>query len=231
MYYFRFFGDRMLKGNFKKFYDVFIIIIVFISLIPIMTKSHSSFINNIDKLSVIVLIIDFFVCWINHYNINKNSGFLNKIKYPFTFLGITDILSILPSLKLIPPEFKVLLILRVLKLIKKLSIIKFIIRVLKRQQKILLGFFAIVAIYILISALIMFNFEPSMFKDFLAALYWSTTALTTTGYGDIYPITNVGRIISMLSSFVGIAVIAFPAGIINIGIAEETDSSSKTKVY
>ena len=71
--------------------------------------------------------------------------------------------------------------------------------------------------YILISALVIFNVEGESFNTFFDAVYWATISLTTVGYGDIYPITTAGRIITMLSSVLGIAVVALPAGIITAG--------------
>ena len=68
----------------------------------------------------------------------------------------------------------------------------------------------------------MFNMEESaMFENFFDALYWATTTLTTVGYGDIYPATNVGRVISMLSAILGVAVIALPSGVITASYLEE----------
>lgn len=63
----------------------------------------------------------------------------------------------------------------------------------------------------------MFQVEPESFNSLFDALYWSTTALTTVGYGDIYPVTVFGKLVSMVSSIVGIAVVALPAGVITGG--------------
>ena len=71
--------------------------------------------------------------------------------------------------------------------------------------------------------LIMFNVEPGNFKNFFDAFYWATTALTTVGYGDIYPVTEAGKIVSMLSSCLGIAIIALPSGILTAGFMSEIE--------
>lgn len=60
-----------------------------------------------------------------------------------------------------------------------------------------------------------------MFEDFFDALYWATTTLTTVGYGDIYPATDMGRIISMLSAILGVAIIALPSGVITASYLDE----------
>ncbi|MCD8118437.1 MAG: potassium channel family protein [Lachnospiraceae bacterium] len=61
----------------------------------------------------------------------------------------------------------------------------------------------------LISALIIFNVEPDTFENFFEAIYWACVSLTTMGYGDIYPVSTAGRVVTMVSSFMGIAIIAF----------------------
>ena len=75
--------------------------------------------------------------------------------------------------------------------------------------------------YIIVSALLVFNVEPDTFNSFFDAVYWATVSLTTVGYGDIYPTTMTGKMVSMVSSFFGIAIIALPASIITAGYMDE----------
>ena len=81
---------------------------------------------------------------------------------------------------------------------------------------------------ICIDALV-FNVEPESFESFFDAVYWATVSLTTVGYGDIYPISTIGRVITMLSSIFGIAIVALPAGIITAGYMSELENSKKKK--
>ena len=84
--------------------------------------------------------------------------------------------------------------------------------------------------YIVLTALIMFNIEESvMFEDFFDALYWATTTLTTVGYGDIYPATDIGRVISMLSAILGVAVIALPSGVITASYLDQLREEKNQK--
>jgi voltage-gated potassium channel len=90
-----------------------------------------------------------------------------------------------------------------------------------RHSRHALGAVAMLAIsYILVSALIVFNVEPDSFPGFFDAVYWATVSLTTVGYGDLYPVTTMGRLVAMISSLFGIAVVALPAGIITAGYME-----------
>ncbi|MBQ4355585.1 MAG: two pore domain potassium channel family protein [Bacteroidales bacterium] len=63
--------------------------------------------------------------------------------------------------------------------------------------------------------------SPPAFNSFFDALYWSTTTLTTVGYGDIHPVSDFGRVVCMISSLFGIAVIALPSGVITASYLEE----------
>ena len=81
--------------------------------------------------------------------------------------------------------------------------------------------------YIFVSALIIFNVESDSFATFFDAIYWATISLTTVGYGDIYPVTTAGRMITMLSSIFGIAIVALPAGIITAGYMDALSDEKK----
>ena len=102
-----------------------------------------------------------------------------------------------------------------------------IVNVFQKQKGSLVAMCWIAGAYILISALIIFNVEPQSFDTFFDAIYWATVSLTTVGYGDIYPVTTIGRIITMISSVFGIAIIAMPAGIITAGILDELNNLNK----
>lgn len=82
---------------------------------------------------------------------------------------------------------------------------------------------ALAAGYILLSALVIFNVEPDSFETFFDAVYWATVSLTTMGYGDIYPVTTIGRAVTMVSSMFGIAIVALPAGIVTAGYMNELE--------
>lgn len=83
--------------------------------------------------------------------------------------------------------------------------------------------------YIIVSALIIYNVEGDSFATFFDAIYWATVSLTTVGYGDIYPVTTAGRIITMISSMFGIAIVALPAGIITAGYLDALNEEKKKR--
>lgn len=83
--------------------------------------------------------------------------------------------------------------------------------------------------YILVSALVVISVEPETFPTFFDAVYWATVSLTTVGYGDIYAVSTAGRVLTMISSVFGIAIVALPAGIVTAGYMDELNDSKKSK--
>ena len=146
---------------------------------------------------------------------------------PFSFFGIVDLLSILPPLTMLSSGFKLFRLFRLNKALKALKFLRYshsfelILNVIKREKRALAAVCVLAGGYIALSALIMFQVEPDSFDTFFDAIYWAVVTLTTVGYGDIYPTSEIGRIVSMTSSFMGIAIVALPTGIITAGYMRE----------
>lgn len=101
-----------------------------------------------------------------------------------------------------------------------------------QKAKDALTFVGVLAIgYIFVTALIIFNVEPNTFPTFFDAIYWATISLTTVGYGDIYAVSNVGKILTMISSLLGIAIVALTAGIITAGYMEAVSKQDDDKGF
>lgn len=163
-------------------------------------------------------------------------GVISFVLYPFTPMALSDILSILPSLTSLNSSLKIFRIFRLFRSFKILKIFKtvrysksiaMIIEIFKKQKQALIAVCIISFGYIFISALAIFNVEPDTFDNFFDAIYWATISLTTVGYGDVYAVSKIGKIITMISSFIGIAVVALPAGIITAGIMEQINEKNK----
>ena len=93
--------------------------------------------------------------------------------------------------------------------------------VLKRERTLLFSVVVLALGYILACALVVFSVEPDSFNTFFDAIYWACVSLAAIGYGEIYPVSDLGRVAAMLSSLVGVALIAFPAGILTGGYMDE----------
>ena len=211
-------------------YDLFMIVIIIASLVPLAFKEETLAMLIIDKIARVIFIIDYFLRWITADYKFENHSAISFIRYPVSLMAIIDLVSILPSLSVISQGFKVLRVLRMIRALRVLRIFKglrysssFMIigKVIKSSRRSLVAVITLAVAYILISALIIFNAEPDSFGTFFDAVYWATVSLTAVGYGDIYPVTALGRLIAMISSLFGIAVVALPAGIITAGYMQE----------
>lgn len=207
-------------------YDILMMCAITISIIPLAFKQSFPLFYYTDIITTILFIIDYALRLVTaDYKLNKKSV-LSFIKYPFTPWAIIDLISILPTITVLNSGFKLFRlfrmfrtfrIFRVLKAFRYSKSITIIIKVIRNSKDALLAVCTLAIGYILISALVIFNVEAESFNTFFDAIYWATVSLTTVGYGDIYPVTTAGRIITMISSFFGIAVVALPAGIITAG--------------
>ena len=211
-------------------YDYFMIVVIVVSLIPLAFKDESLFLQVIDIITVSIFIVDYILRWITaDYKLGKQ-GVLPFIQYPFTVMAIIDLVSILPSVTILNQGLKVLRILRMIRALRVVRVFKvmrysksleIIGNVLRKSRDSLIAVCMLAAGYILVSSLIIFNVEPDTFDSFFMALYWATVSLTTVGYGDIYPVSFVGRLIAMISSVFGIAIVALPASIITADYLSE----------
>lgn len=215
-------------------YDIIMMIAIAASVFPLMFVEDHPLFHTIEQVTVSLFIVDYLLRWLTaDYRLGKKG--LSFVIYPFTLWAIIDILSILPAFSFIGKGFKIvrvtrlLRILRIFKFIRYTNKLQVLGRVVRKEREVLLAVLGIALFYVFLTALIMFNVEPhvnpvtgaSNFASFFDALYWATVTLTTVGYGDMIPVTDVGRFISMLSSLFGVAIIALPSGVITASYLEE----------
>lgn len=213
-------------------YDATMMAVIIISLIPLCFKTAYPVFTVIDLACAAAFLIDYALRLITA-DLKLQRGAVSFVIYPFTPMALIDLLAILPSFGVIGSAFRLLKLFRMvrmlrlfrvartLKLLRYSKSIGIILNVIRKQKAPLLAVGTLSAAYILISALVVFNVEPDTFNNFFEAIYWAAVSLTTVGYGDIYPVSTAGRIVTMVSSFVGIAIVALPSGIITAGYLDE----------
>lgn len=150
-------------------------------------------------------------------------------------MAIIDLLSILPTISIFNPAFRLLRFARLLRIIRVMKPawyskpIATFTKILYKERHILMSVLIISLAYIFVTALVLFNVEPHVnpyteeqtFNSFFDALYWAIVTLTTVGYGDMYPVTDIGRFVSMLSFLFGVAIIVLPSGVIIASYLDE----------
>lgn len=220
--------------NLELAYDIIMLIAITASIIPLLfAKEHPAF-QYIEIITVSLFIIDYLLRWITA-DLRMKKGGVSFALYPFTPWAIIDLLSILPGLSVLAKGFKIFRVTRLLKILRLFKYFRYsqniqvIGRVIKKEKNVLLTVLGIAVFYVFLTALVMFNVEPRIdpltgettFKTFFDALYWATVTLTTVGYGDITPVSYLGRLVSMLSSIFGVAIIALPSGVITASYLNE----------
>ena len=211
-------------------------VLIVASLVPLCFKDSNPALEVVEYVCVVVLILDYLARWVTA-DLKLGKGALSFVIYPFTPMAIIDLLSILPVFLALNDALRTLRVLRLFRAARAFKLIRYsrsasaISAVFEKQRQALLAVLCFAIAYILVSALVVFNVEPDTFRTFFDAVYWAVVSLTTVGYGDLYPSTDVGRTIAMISSLMGVAVVALPSGIITAGMLDELrrdDDASNT---
>ena len=241
------------KGSFGSkinlLFDYFIIVLIIFNVVAIaldtltgLPTEFQKFLKIFEIVSIVIFTIEYlmrlYVSDITHPAKNRISSALKFMASPF---GIIDLLAILPFY--IPFIIKVdLRFLRILRLIRFFrvfkisrynSTLKLINSVLKEKKAEIGMTFFIAFLFLLVSGFIMYSLEnpvqPDKFPNFFASLWWAVATLTTVGYGDVYPITTLGKFISSIIAIMGIGLIALPTGIISAGFIEKINQNKVEK--
>ncbi|MCH5286129.1 MAG: ion transporter [Christensenellaceae bacterium] len=224
---------RMVEASASKdrlclLYNRAMVVVILISLIPLFFKQNPSFFQVLDYIAAGIMILDYILRW-STADFKLEKGRMSFLLYPLTFFALIDLISVVPML--LPDQlelqlFRIVRLVRAFRALRALRMLRYsksfalIISVMKRERQPLLAVVWLAGGYVLLSALIMFQVEPYSFHSFFDAFYWAVVTLTTVGYGDIYPISDIGRVVSMLSSFMGIAIVALPTGLITAGFMQ-----------
>lgn len=155
------------------------------------------------------------------------------LKYVFSFSGIIDLISFLPFyLPVFFPYgtvafrlFRVMRLFRIFRINAYNDSLSAIATVLKKKSSQLISSFFIIFVLMIAASLCMYSIEnraqPNVFKNAFSGIWWAASALLTVGYGDIYPITVTGKILSVIITFLGVGLVAIPTGIISAGFVEQ----------
>lgn len=165
------------------------------------------------------------------------------VKYVFSFNGVVDLLSFVPYFMPVffpsgTVAFRMIRIIRIFRLFRinayydSLSVIKDVLNG-KKQQ--LISSVFIILVFMVGASLCMYSLEhnaqPDVFKNAFSGIWWATSTLLTVGYGDIYPITFLGKLLGIFISFLGVGMVAIPTGIISAGFVDQYSTIKKKTEY
>jgi voltage-gated potassium channel len=160
------------------------------------------------------------------------SGKWGRIKFMFSYMAIIDLIAFLPALLFFGAIntywlrlFRIFRILSLLKLGRYSKSLKTVVNSIKKSWRELVVTFGLALFFLYLSAVLLYFVEsdtqPEAFGSIPRAMWWAVATLTTVGYGDVYPITVIGRICAGLVALIGVAIVALPAGILAGGFIEE----------
>lgn len=198
----------------------------------------------IEQITVVIFCIDYVLrLWTAKYTYPETSEALSIRRYVFSFTGIVDLLSFLPYfLPIFFPSgavaFRMLRIMRVFRLFRinaYYDSFKLITEVLSSKKQQLFSSVFTILILMLASSLCMYSLEheaqPEVFSNAFSGIWWAASTLLTVGYGDIYPITTLGKMFGIFITFLGVGMVAIPTGIISAGFVDQYSRIKRMSEY
>jgi voltage-gated potassium channel len=214
-----------------KLFDVALLVLILLSLFVVMIQSvptlateHDDLLYKIEWAITIVFTVEYIL---------RLLSVKNPMNYATSLYGFIDLLAILPTyLSLLFPQTQYLLVIRALRLMRVFRIFKLthfvkegrtIALALKASSKRILVFLVFVLILSIILGSVVYVVEApynDKFNSIPQSIYWCIVTITTVGYGDISPVTPLGKFIASLIMILGYAIIAVPTGIVTVELTK-----------
>lgn len=215
-----------------KFFDVGLIATILLSVLVVMMESVSSIRKDHGEM-LRVLEWGFTIAFSIEYLLRLYC--VGKpLRYAASFYGIVDLLAIIPTyLSVILPGTQYLLVIRTIRILRVFRVLKLVqywteARTLTRalrasRRKIFVFLYAVMILVIIIGSLMyLIEGKQSGFTSIPRSIYWAIVTLTTVGYGDIAPVTNLGQTLAAVVMIIGYGIIAVPTGIVTAELARES---------
>ena len=220
-------------------FDCFITLVIFLNLFIILFETfeesapYKELLTDVEFITLIIFAVEYGLrVWTAEYMFPKETKWKARLLFMVSFYGVIDLVSFLPCFfPLFFPKgavafrvFRVMRIFRLFKINSKYDAFNVIVNVLNEKKNQIFSSVCMIAILMVASSLCMYSLEheaqPDQFKNAFSGIWWSVSALLTVGYGDIYPITTMGKVMAILISFLGVGMVAIPTGIISAGFVE-----------
>ena len=223
----------------SKVFDIGIMVLILASIasVFIMTfelpQTANRFLNQFEKWAIIVFSVEYLLrIWTAELLFPELPAWRAKLKYMRSGMAIVDLVSIMPFyLPMFLPinlvgirAIRLVRLLRVLKLNRYTDAVASIATVFRSKFREILVSVLLVMIMLVIASLLIYYAEhdaqPDKFANAFSGVWWAVATLTTVGYGDIYPVTALGRFLGGIIAITGIGLVAVPTGIISAGFVE-----------
>lgn len=220
-----------------KLFDLLLIVFIFISVITVMLDSVASYRERFGQLFLIIewtLTIVFTIEYLLRlYCVGK------PLKYAFSFFGIVDLLSIIPTfLSIFFPGTQYLLVIRTLRTIRIWRVLKlaqflhewdYLLKALRASTRKISVFLVVVMTLVCILGSLMYLIESGEtgFTSIPRSIYWAIVTVTTVGYGDIAPKSDLGQMLASIAMILGYAILAVPTGIVTVELGQARNVSTQ----
>ncbi|HYM92501.1 MAG TPA: ion transporter [Chitinophagaceae bacterium] len=237
-------------SRWDKIINIFIIILIILNVTAVMLETVPAidtplkkFFNDFDLVSVIIFTIEYILrVWSSNHDPKYKHSIHGRLRYMVSPAALIDLLAILPFYihVFVGLDLRVLRILRLMRFFRLFRLTAYtkstrlVLNVFKsRFHDLMLAFIMATFLIVIAACLVYFaehNAQPDKFTSIPDTLYWAVITLTTVGYGDVYPITIMGKFFTVLILLAGVALLALPAGIITSGFIEELRKSRRPKI-
>jgi len=234
-----------------KIINWFIIILIILNVIAVMLETvtpihekYHDFFHVFDVVSVIIFTIEYILrVWSSNHDLRYKHSVYGRFRYMLSVEAIIDVLAILPFYlhALIGFDLRILRILRLLRFLRLFRLTaymksaKMVKNVFKsRANELKLSLVLIIFLMIIASCLLYFAehlAQPKVFSSIPATFWWAVVTVTSVGYGDMVPVTTVGKLLTGIIALFGLALLALPAGIITSGFLEEVSKNKGKKSH
>lgn len=221
-------------------FDIFIVIMIWLNLAVTLAFTFDEFdnyhgiLNGLELFTVIIFTIEYILrVWTADRKYKDLPQWKASLKFVVSFYGIIDLLTFMPFyLPFVFPTgivaFRILRVFRIFRLFKvnaQYDAFNVITSVLEEKRNQLVSSMCLILILMTASSLAIYGLEneaqPDVFRNAFSGMWWAVSTLLTVGYGDIYPITAAGRILGIITAFLGVGLVAIPTGIISAGFVEQ----------
>ena len=235
------------ESHWEKLFDYSILALIVLNVVAVIAETFQlpqgvqTAFDVIEAVSIVIFTAEYLLrLWTAPLQYPTKTPAVARLKYVFSFMAIIDLLAILPFYlpMVFPFDLRVLRAMRMIRLLRLMKINRYtnalyvIGQVFKAKATQLISSVMVVGLLMLISSVLMYYIEnpvqPEIFENAFSGLWWAVATFTTVGYGDIYPITWAGRIVSAIIAMLGIGMVAVPTGIISAGFIETMDKADDT---
>lgn len=235
-------------GLIERIFEFFLIVIIILNILAIVLDSvqeirqqYEEFFMKFEIFSIVLFTIEYIA---RIYSIVESPKYSDPVTGRWRFacspIAIIDLLSFLPFYLIFLPLdlrflriFRLMAVFRLFKIARYLHALKIFRQVLAdRKEQLVLSFIFILFILVIISFVMFYaehDTQPDAFSSIPASMWWGIATLTTVGYGDIVPVTTLGKVLGGLFAIAGVGLLALPAGILSSGFYELLHKNASTR--